>query len=110
VSADVKRCALLEGHRGVCAAWPRLPDSAQPKHGTRCGSLVEPRVELWRRLITGRELRDEARRRDVVTWTRLVASRHGYRGRISFERAETPGPPAVELFAILVHPAGRPRP
>lgn len=100
-----KRCALFEGHAGPCAAWAHLPDDALPKRGTRCGSLVEPRVEIWQRVVSRRDLTDEKRRRDVLVWVRLAAAYHGYRGRISFVKIATLGPPAVDLYGIRVHPA-----
>ena len=100
-----KRCALLEHHHGPCAAWPHLPDTATPRQGTRCTTRVAPRTELFQRIITRRELTNETSRRDILTWTRIVAARHGYRGRISLVKLDTDGPPAVDLYAIRVHPA-----
>ena len=100
-----KRCALHEGHAGPCAAWPGLRDDAKPRDGIRCGSLVEPRTEIWQRVVTVQQMRNETRRRDIVVWTRLIAKAHGYRGRISFVKLDTVGPPACDLYGIRVHPA-----
>lgn len=100
-----KRCALLEGHRPPCAAWEHLPDTALPRNGTRCGSLVEPRVEVWQRALVRRDLVDEDRRRDIVLWSRMAAAQNGYRGRVAFVRLATLGPPAVDLFGLQIYPA-----
>lgn len=100
-----KRCALLEGHRGPCAAWPGLADDKLPRNGTRCGSAVAPRVEIWQRVVTRHDLADETRRRDVLAWCRIADAHRGYRGRISFVRVKPLGPPAGGIYAIRVHPA-----
>lgn len=100
-----KRCALLEGHRPPCAAWARLTDDQQPREGVRCGSLVEPRVEVWQRVVTRRDLTDEERRRDIILWSRMAAAQNGYRGRISFVKVATLGPPGGDLYGIRIHPA-----
>lgn len=100
-----KRCALLEGHASPCAAWPHLSDHASPRVGVRCGSLVEPRFETWQRVVTRRDLTDETRRRDVLTWCRIAAAHRGYRGRIQVVRVKPLGPPGGDLYGIRIHPA-----
>lgn len=102
-----KRCALLEGHAPPCAAWAHLSDDAVPKGGIRCGSLVEPRVEVYQRVVTAQQLRNEDHRRDVLVWVRLAAAHRGYRGRVQFVRLGdlvVHGAP-VDLYGIRVHPA-----